>query len=703
MNQKHRNENPKNRSFRKEKDFSDFGDIGAKNNKIGNHRHGHGRMLQSTGLIRPTFFSRYGEDEKSSLGFRPSFNFRTSFLNRHSNRSEEDSNSDSLWTRYSRRRRKRVKRPTEFRRAKYIPKKKARRRTSVHIFKHKNANMPQTQTFTIPVNYIGRDNDLSSTDFISSPPKSQSQPSPLEKPVLFRPTEFIKESGLQHQAEIPKIPINNEFFPQEAITTIKPQITQTEIQPQAHKHDERTNQTHNQKIQWRQTSDEMPLRNTPQSHQTASEDRLAKSNPKLPVAINVEPVQPIVQSIDDKIQLPNVEKKEVLEKPEKEQLAQTSNVATEAATKTPNSNPAHHPPKAQISEVKDQQNQTKVPESAPLVNNHPTSQVKEAQQVSEPTTPSQTPTPQQTTNNPHQSRPLPSNTHESKVEAKAPEVTKNTSSVNLATENHLKNNPMFKKNLDMIDVYLMINKKTYNMSDYPKHINWRSIDKVTEVRNQKRCACCYIFSAIGALEAQLLIRSNEMSDLSEQQILDCSDEYGNKGCIGGLPGNVYNYIIEQEIASEKEYDYTGEQKHCKLKHPSGANHVHNHGIPLKKVANLEYVVVDNNVLALIAALQFGPVAVNHKINQKFKFYAEGVIDEVICNSDDSKVPNHSTLLVGYNLEAAEPYFIFKNSWGPTWGEQGFFRVKIGSLSRENQGLCLIATYPLNVLPVILTK
>lgn len=45
-----------------------------------------------------------------------------------------------------------------------------------------------------------------------------------------------------------------------------------------------------------------------------------------------------------------------------------------------------------------------------------------------------------------------------------------------------------------------------------------------------------------------------------------------------------------------------------------------------------------------------------------------------------KIPNHSTLLVGYNLNHNEPYFILKNSWGPEWGLKGYFNLKIGPLT-----------------------
>jgi C1A family cysteine protease len=55
----------------------------------------------------------------------------------------------------------------------------------------------------------------------------------------------------------------------------------------------------------------------------------------------------------------------------------------------------------------------------------------------------------------------------------------------------------------------------------------------------------------------------------------------------------------------------------------------------------------------------------------FLLYSGGIITSNDCGS----VLNHAILIVGYGSENGVLYWLVKNTWGPDWGEKGYFRVK----------------------------
>ena len=231
-----------------------------------------------------------------------------------------------------------------------------------------------------------------------------------------------------------------------------------------------------------------------------------------------------------------------------------------------------------------------------------------------------------------------------------------------------------------------INKKKYDISKFKKRMNWAAARKVSPIRNQLKCASCYAFSGIGALESFGLIHYKQKIDLSEQEVMDCSKKYENVGCTGGLPSNVMDYIKDTGIQAESRYKYRGKNQRCQKRQLRKGR---------MKFKMMDYAYVDTNVLAIIQALQYGPVAVVHFVGKKHFKYKRGIVDEHFCNIK-KKTPNHSSLIIGYNLKAKIPYFIIKNSWGVSWGEKGYFRMKIGPLTTKNKGLCGIAKYDVNI-------
>ena len=113
-----------------------------------------------------------------------------------------------------------------------------------------------------------------------------------------------------------------------------------------------------------------------------------------------------------------------------------------------------------------------------------------------------------------------------------------------------------------------------------------------------------------------------------------------------------------------------------------------------------YYYLKESVLDVINALQYGPVVTAHYAPKSFKYYSRGVYDTLDCIGKTKMDVNHSTLIVGYNLNAKIPYFEMRNSWGDDWGDAGYFKMKMGEFSENNKGLCLIAGTPFMIMPYL---
>ena len=98
----------------------------------------------------------------------------------------------------------------------------------------------------------------------------------------------------------------------------------------------------------------------------------------------------------------------------------------------------------------------------------------------------------------------------------------------------------------------------------------------------------------------------------------------------------------------------------------------------------------------MALYYIGPVSVCYEVVSGFSDYKSGVYTSTSCGSTEMDV-NHAVLAVGFGEEDGQKYWLVKNSWGRTWGDQGYFKIARGV------NMCAIAvcnSYPYDVAPVV---
>ncbi|XP_055308914.1 procathepsin L-like [Sitodiplosis mosellana] len=213
--------------------------------------------------------------------------------------------------------------------------------------------------------------------------------------------------------------------------------------------------------------------------------------------------------------------------------------------------------------------------------------------------------------------------------------------------------------------------------DLPESVDWRDKGDVTRVRDQGSCGSCYSFAVVGAIEIHYSIKTGHLLSLSEQNVIDCSKSYGNNGCNGGDLDSAMNYIRDHGIYTRKSYPYRGYDHHCMLR-------------AKKSRVNVKGFmrIPSGNEIELQKALAFhGPVAVSiDSSHDTFRHYMDGIYHDHRCSSATENL-DHSVLLVGYGTDEYDrDYYIAKNSYGDSWGDQGYFRI-----SRNHNNHCGIAT------------
>ena len=207
-------------------------------------------------------------------------------------------------------------------------------------------------------------------------------------------------------------------------------------------------------------------------------------------------------------------------------------------------------------------------------------------------------------------------------------------------------------------------------------VDWRDHNSVTGVKDQGQCGSCWAFSATGAIEGAWAINQGELICLSEQELVDC-DTNGSNGCNGGQMDSGFKYVIENGQCTSTEYPYTAKTDvSC---------------TPCTSVVHIASCsdVNPNDQVSLKAAVYQQPVSVAIEADTRyFQSYSSGVLDAVKCgNSLD-----HGVLIVGYGTENGQKYWLVKNSWGDTWGEQGYVKI-LRSESTNDPGICGIAMDP----------
>jgi len=212
----------------------------------------------------------------------------------------------------------------------------------------------------------------------------------------------------------------------------------------------------------------------------------------------------------------------------------------------------------------------------------------------------------------------------------------------------------------------------------PATVDLRNYGFVTPVKDQGQCGSCWSFSATGSMEGAVALKTGKLYSLSEQNLVDCV-QGGAYNCeTGGVMQDAYTYVIQSGgIESEAEYPYCGincDGEACQFSKSKVVT-------TISSYKNIQQ--------GSESALQTS-VAANHTVSigidassEGFQLYSGGVYNNPFCSSTQL---DHGVLIVGYGTYNGVAYWMVKNSWGDSWGLQGYIMM-----SRNKNNQCGVAT------------
>ncbi|KAJ8598109.1 hypothetical protein CTAYLR_009498 [Chrysophaeum taylorii] len=247
----------------------------------------------------------------------------------------------------------------------------------------------------------------------------------------------------------------------------------------------------------------------------------------------------------------------------------------------------------------------------------------------------------------------------------------------------------------------------YSMGNVPENFDWRELGAVTSVKNQVYCGSCWAFATAADVEGTHFLATGELADLSPQQLVDCNTM--NMGCDGGYPSAAMQYLSHfGGLLTWDDYPYKriveGDASYNPIGTPECDSSLLNDKLKAGEVAHVSgYQMVamgaEDEPLMRLFLVKNGPLAISINANG-MDFYVHGVVgcaSEDACGAGSVSHPDvdgegdmftcdptaldHAVLMVGYGTQSTDhddiPYWLIKNSWDTTWGEDGYYRIVRG--------------------------
>jgi len=247
-----------------------------------------------------------------------------------------------------------------------------------------------------------------------------------------------------------------------------------------------------------------------------------------------------------------------------------------------------------------------------------------------------------------------------------------------------------------------VSTRAVNASSLPTNFTWKGqLKAMSNVVSQGGCGSCWAVSSATALGAHAELYHGDRT-FSAQQITECTPNPdacgGTGGCQGATAELAMDYVARYGDVTAEELKYTGMDTACPSKaKPSGKSFLKR----AEEVSSLTEVSLTQNGGAafgmtgwrrlpenkaeplLLALYEEGPVVVSVAANDQWSMYSSGILNA--CDKENAVI-NHAVVAVGFGQDGNNKFWQIQNSWGKSWGEDGFLRL-VRLDNREEDAYC----------------